>query len=491
MGARRVRWLKRSQFASIPGHNGRRKSFLLCLVTLLSLALAACAQQIASDSASCNAILCPSSSSPPASGSLDPSFGGSGTGSVVQSGVVGGLYDIGNAVVFDSQSRIIVAGSSLDTSVPAVQYAVVYRFMADGTLDTTFGTGGTQTQKNTAGGTYSDYGNGVAVDSSDRIVVSGESADFTIPEEWMTVWRFTTSGPLDTAAFGGGTGYLLTQNADSDGSDRDGGSGIALDSGGNILVTGFSRGSPAIEMALWRVLPTGTLDTAFNGAGSQTNYFGVSPGQNGGSLPLPLSNGDIVVTGYGNPNNNCTFTAIWHYDNTGAFQGASQSGNCGDGGSALLEDAGGNLVIVGSYNDGTTTSMAVWRYLVAATPTLDTTFAGGTGYTYQLGTLSGATAEQADSAVIDSLGRIVVCGYVTNPTATYAVIWRYLADGTRDMTFAGGAGYVAFTGTAGATTGQNDQARQIRLDSSGRYVVVGSSVDGGGNTRMVAWRVNP
>ena len=77
--------------------------------------------------------------------------------------------DGAQAVAIDSQNRAVVAGYSSNGSNS--DFAVV-RYTSAGVLDTTFGTGGKVT---TAIGTSYDWGQAVAVDSQDRVVVVGDS----------------------------------------------------------------------------------------------------------------------------------------------------------------------------------------------------------------------------------------------------------------------------------------------------------------------------
>src|SRR5262249_16916692 len=131
--------------------------------------------------------------------------------------------------------------------------------------------------------------------------------------------------------------------------------------------------------------------------------------------------------------------------------------------------------------------ITIWRYTLAATPALDTSF-NGVGYILQSATIAGSS-DTATFALLDSLGRIVVSGYVQTATDTYAVVWRFLSSGAPDTPFGGGTGYVAYTGTAGATVSRVDQGLSVRIDSTGRYVMAGTSKDSAGNTRMAVWRI--
>lgn len=103
-------------------------------------------------------------------GSLDTTFGGSGTGKIIFPVGASNATDIATAMALQSTGKIILVGR---TKPPGMkfQYSVA-RLNADGTLDTTFsGDGVTLVQF----GVREDRGNGVAVQSDDKIVVVGSA----------------------------------------------------------------------------------------------------------------------------------------------------------------------------------------------------------------------------------------------------------------------------------------------------------------------------
>ena len=74
-----------------------------------------------------------------AGGTLDPAFGTNGI--VVTD--LGGPSDTGANIVLQPDGKIIVAGSAeLDSNFPGFRTPVIVRYNSDGTLDSTFGSGG-------------------------------------------------------------------------------------------------------------------------------------------------------------------------------------------------------------------------------------------------------------------------------------------------------------------------------------------------------------
>ncbi|MFN9914245.1 MAG: delta-60 repeat domain-containing protein, partial [Pirellulaceae bacterium] len=98
-----------------------------------------------------------------ADGSLDTSFG---TGGKVAT-AIGTSIDQGWSVTIQPDGKIVVAGWAANGSNDA--FALV-RYNAEGSLDTSFGTGGKVT---TPVGTGADYGYSVTIQPDGKIVVAG------------------------------------------------------------------------------------------------------------------------------------------------------------------------------------------------------------------------------------------------------------------------------------------------------------------------------
>jgi uncharacterized delta-60 repeat protein len=111
------------------------------------------------------------------------------------------------------------------------------------------------------------------------------------------------------------------------------------------------------------------------------------------------------------------------------------------------------------------------------------------------GTVAGEI-DNAKTSLVDVQGRIVIAGnsLSANAPAGYELaLWRYFPDGTIDTSFGvNGTGYVSSgsaTGAAGATgASENDIATSIQLDSEGRILVAGTSVNAAGGTELAIWR---
>ncbi|MFC1670460.1 SBBP repeat-containing protein [Spirochaetota bacterium] len=115
--------------------------------------------------------------------------------------------DWGESIFIDGTGNIYVAGQSY---TGATYDMAIWKYNADGIPDSTFGTDGVVFDDNAAGGGNADMGNSVFVDSEGRVYVAGNS-DSQLNREDMTIWRYTANGILDTSF--GNNGIVVENNA--------------------------------------------------------------------------------------------------------------------------------------------------------------------------------------------------------------------------------------------------------------------------------------
>ena len=211
------------------------------------------------------------------SGALDTGFGNGGTMIDDVRRSTGGLPALDDAwgIAVQSSGRI-VAGCSLGATRtdPAVRWAL-RRYMADGTLDTSFGSSGMTTS---AGDALDD----IAVDSLDRIVAAGSTLDAQqIYRDEGLVVRYTSAGAVDSS-FGSG-GEFLTGIAGIDEFHR-----VSVLAGDRIMLLG--RGSSITYVA--RLDADGAPDTTFGGDGfGDAVQFGSSGGMAVDAAGNPVAGG--------------------------------------------------------------------------------------------------------------------------------------------------------------------------------------------------------
>jgi uncharacterized delta-60 repeat protein len=179
-------------------------------------------------------------------GSLDSSFG---SGGKVFTNFTG-YSDQAKAVAIDANNNIVVAGHTLTSSVPGGQRFALVRYTENGQLDTGFGTGGRVTA-GTPGYGSAIYGHALAIQTDGRIIASGyvETADFAYAD--FAVVRVNADGTPDTSFGVAGTGIVLTDFY----GDRDRAwGGSALQADGRLVVVGSAYPLPA-QVALARYMP--------------------------------------------------------------------------------------------------------------------------------------------------------------------------------------------------------------------------------------------
>src|SRR5207244_6184161 len=111
-------------------------------------------------------------------GDLDPSFAG---GTVLRDFVHGN--DFGFAVAVQADNKVLVAGTAASGGVSGNDFAVA-RFNENGTVDTSFGSGGIVL---TDLGSSSDSAYAIAVQPDGKIVVAGETSTVSTSTDFALV----------------------------------------------------------------------------------------------------------------------------------------------------------------------------------------------------------------------------------------------------------------------------------------------------------------
>ena len=152
-------------------------------------------------------------------GSMDSTFG---SGGIVTTLPGATSYFVLSSLALQSDGKIVAAGSSNPDDFSSQSFALL-RYNADGSPDSTFGTGGMVTTAFTTGFSFTtadafDAINSIAIQSDGRIVAVGnaysDSADFSTSENDFAIARYNPDGSLDTS-FGNG-GQVLTNFGSQD-----------------------------------------------------------------------------------------------------------------------------------------------------------------------------------------------------------------------------------------------------------------------------------
>jgi uncharacterized delta-60 repeat protein len=225
-------------------------------------------------------------------GSPDASFGSGGA--VIQTF---GADESAAAVVRLAGGKLLVAGT---VQGPNDHDFLLVRFNADGSVDTSFGTGGEATAD--LGG--DDTAAGVAVTLGGKIIVAGTTVNFNDFTGDFGVARFNADGTADPTF--GGSGFVVT---DLGGDDH--GTGVAIQSGGHIVVAGYTSDTGSIDLARYNV--DGSLDTTFGSGGTVTTLFPGGPVFPFNSSFLPVTPRVVITPG----DKILTATSVLNPDPTG------------------------------------------------------------------------------------------------------------------------------------------------------------------------------
>ncbi len=349
-------------------------------------------------------------------GSLDSSFGTAGK---VTTDV--GADDQPNDVVLQADGKIVVVGT---TNVGGRRFALV-RYDTDGSLDTSFGTGGSVVTN--VGGADQIIRAAVIQDDGMILAAGFDGAD-------VVVARYTTDGSLD-ASFGSG-GIVRTDIA---GAGRDLAFAVNIVGDDAILIGGLANDT---DFALLRYNPDGTLDTTFGTNGLVTTDFG--HGQDIIYRMAELADGRYLAIGEARAPERVFGLAM--YNPNGSLDNAFGSGGLvttsfgGDyavaRGLAIQPD--GKAVVAGVTVDtaaaGANQDFAVARYLVSGPDTC--TIVGTSGNDVLRGTA----------------GDDVICGLEGDDTLEGLAGDDVLIGGPGNDLLAGNAGNDKLSGHAGDDT---------------------------------------
>jgi uncharacterized delta-60 repeat protein len=398
----------------------------------------------------------------PSAGALDPAFGKGGKVLVAPPADAG---EWPGAQAVQPDGKIVIAG----TAAPARNgYAILLlRFLPDGTLDPSFGTGGrvwsdlVTLATPLTGAVVGDAALGsssasaVAIQPDGRIVVGGSTQSGASTA--FAVMRYLSDGRPDES-FGSG-GLTVT---DFDQSTNDGVGGLVLLPDGRILAAGAGGGAAALA----RYRPDGALDPTFGPARNGT----VTTGNRGLLNALSFGaepGGKLLVAGQAGTSGGPFDFGVARFSGDGVLDDsfgdrgivATDVGSTGEWAAGVASGPGGTVIAAGASGS----TFAVARYL--GDGKLDKAFGAG-GITKAGPDLGGAHAlvQLAD-------GRLLLVGERLVGETREVTVARYRPDGALDSTFGDG-------GAVGTDVSPvHDDGVAAELYPGNRLVVAGTALD--------------
>ncbi len=406
---------------------------------------------------------------------LDSTFGTGGLVLTNTDGTVPSTNDMDGAMavkqVTDGSMRLVAIGKTNNPSQPSSIGVAAIRYNPDGSLDSTFGSGGiAKAFVSTNQPVYAQDG---TIDANGNIVVLVNANGTVI------VVRFTPAGVLDTTF--NSVGYSVPLNATP--------RAMTLQPDGKILVAATTiLGKATLATLVYRLLSNGKLDTTFGSNGQAT--LTALPAAYALAIQQENSQPYILVGGQETTGN----FGIVRLSPAGALDpsfgtssGLATTGFCGFGGrlGPLSVDTAAGTILAGGVIkvvSGGTLKIAFARF--TANGALDTTFGdpsttgpGRMGQTILdfYGSNNYATSLQL---MPDNTGAFMAGGYADQTVGSiikhYLIIAKYDANGSLSAAF-GTSGVVAIDfGNGNTSTGSPDTSNLL-IQSDGKPVIAGMS----------------
>jgi uncharacterized delta-60 repeat protein len=401
---------------------------------------------------------------------LDPTFGSGGLATTD----FPLLESAGNGAVAVASGggKTVVAGATWAALGTGYSDFALARYNGDGSLDSSFGTGG----RVTIHGGFNAVATGVAVMDDGCVVVAGY--DNTGTGYNFAVYRLTNTGQLDSS-FGVRGEQTIDFGKDAVAT------GLALQSNGSIVVGGYTIGTSTRNLgsnvlqqtnrdfAVARLTACGQLDPTFNGTGKLTIDFGLDDFATGVAVGPDCS---VALAGYsGVDGDTLRNFVVTHVTASGQLDtsfgvGGEQTTGFGTrddyrGGVAVQSD--GSVVAAGTSYEGSATGYDFGVVRLTTSGQFDPFFNGTGKQTIDFG----GNHDLASSVALQCDDSIVVAGF--SAPAVHAgrdfAVARLTCTGQLDTSFNGtGEQTIDFGNT-------EDTASGLVVQSGGRVVVAGDS----------------
>jgi uncharacterized delta-60 repeat protein len=285
-------------------------------------------------------------------------------------------------------------------------------------------------------------------------------------------------GDLDTT-FGGGKGWVHTPPALYPGDNV--AKSVIEQADGKLVAAGTrSNGLNKDDFALVRYNSDGSLDTTFDGDGRLTTTFSTSNDR--ANAVIQQADGKLVAVGSGLYGARDDF-ALARYNSDGSldtsFDGDgmlnTDISGWDDQAYSVIQQSDGKLVVAGNSNNGSINHFALVRY--NSNGSLDTSF----NLTGRVTT--GFGGSWMDRAVVESViqqadGKLVAVGWYEKDSSSKFALARYNSDGSLDTSFDGDGKLITNIGDAIF----DDRLYSVTQQMDGKLVAAGFSSGANGDT---------
>lgn len=279
-------------------------------------------------------------------GTADPSFGSAGITTVS----AGAVQERVNCAVLQPDGKILVGASQ---QINGKLSEVLVRFLKNGQIDASFGTGGFVSLIVGTGHTFI-YNLGVQADG--KIIAVGRSDSPSGAR--CTILRLDANGVLDPSFDGDG---IVTTGFVGEYTD------IAMQPDGKLLAAGDYANGFQLEFLAARYLPNGTLDDSFGVGGKVSTDIGTS--HDIGNSLFRLQDGEFIIAGVTENGSGNDFAIAWY-----TSEGTLDTSVKGTGFSTLRFDRfdnsarslallkSGDVIVAGTVNTDTASVMALAKF---------------------------------------------------------------------------------------------------------------------------------
>lgn len=410
-----------------------------------------------------------------AAGTLDQSFGSGGT-------VAMPLAGHGTAILIQPDSKIVIAGVAVDPDNVTTHFMLT-RYLPHGTLDTSF-----------SGGVVTFDPSGftpvaAALQPNGKILIA---SSFGGRSTQCLVIRVNGDGSLDNGFGSGGKELLVLSDKATQNSTLD---AVLVQPDGKILIAGSAEINAATltrNALLARLTPTGALDASFGTSGRTVTGMGT---EDANFAALALQPDDrIVAVGWAGPFSGNRMAAFARFDARGnldpTFSGdgfltidldfTTTANDFQDGASVVIQPDG-KIVAAGSVSQSNAEDTCIVR-LNGSDGSLDTHF-GNNGITRM--NLANGPLDFATDLALQPDGKFVIVGQVEVDGFPNAYVARLSTNTLLDRSFGGGI-VTPITKPVGAPAAE---FQAVVLDADGRIVAVGFI--GGSPDQLILYRFWP